>query len=47
LNCPRSASALLPLMWGWAIAAQAVVARRGDSAETVVVSTDESEAVLS
>ena len=40
-------SALLPLMWGWAIAAQAVVARKGESAETVVVSTDRSEAVLS
>jgi hypothetical protein len=34
-------------MWGWAIAAQAVVARKGQSAETVVVSTDETDAVLS
>ena len=40
-------SALLPLMWGWAIAAQAVVGRKGESAETVVVSTDQSDAVLS
>ena len=40
-------SALLPLMWGWAIAAHAVVARKGQSAATVVVSTDQSEAVLS
>jgi hypothetical protein len=40
-------SALLPLMWGWAIAAHAVVARKGESAATVVVSTDQSEAVLS
>ena len=40
-------SALLPLMWGWAIAAHAVVARKEDSAATVVVSTDQSEAVLS
>jgi hypothetical protein len=40
-------SALLPLMWGWAIAAQAVVDRKGESVEIVVVSTDESQAVLS
>jgi hypothetical protein len=40
-------SALLPLMWGWAIAAQAVVSRKEGTAETVVVSTDQSDAVLS
>jgi hypothetical protein len=34
-------------MWGWAIAAEAVVAGKRESADTVVVSTDESEAVLS
>jgi hypothetical protein len=39
-------SALLPLMWGWAIAAQTVVARAGTPADTlVVVSTDESDAI--
>ena len=40
-------SALLPLMWGWAMAAHAVGSRREVTAETVVVSTDQSEAVLS
>ena len=36
-------SALLPLMWGWAIAAQTVVDRAGTPADTLVqVSTDES-----
>jgi hypothetical protein len=34
-------SAMLPLMWGWAIAAHAVVARKEATAETVVVSTDQ------
>jgi hypothetical protein len=34
-------------MWGWAIAAHAVVARQEETAETVVVSTDQSDAVLS
>ena len=39
-------SALLPLMWGWAIAAHAVAGRQEATAETVVVSTDQSDAVL-
>jgi hypothetical protein len=39
-------SALLPLMWGWAIAAQIVVARTATRADTLdLVSTDESNAV--
>lgn len=39
-------SALLPLMWGWAVAAHAVVARTATPADTLdVVSTDESNAV--
>jgi hypothetical protein len=39
-------SALLPLMWGWAIAAQAVVAQAGTPADAlVVVSTDRSDAI--
>ena len=39
-------SALLPLMWGWAIAAHTVAARAGTPANTlVVVSTDESDEV--
>ena len=39
-------SALLPLMWGWAIAAHTVVARTAIPADTLVlVSTDESNAV--
>jgi hypothetical protein len=38
-------SALLPLMWGWAIAAHTFMARPGTPASTlVVVSTDESDA---
>ena len=37
-------SALLPLMWGWAIAAHTDVARAGTPADTlVVVSTDQSD----
>jgi hypothetical protein len=39
-------SALLPLMWGWAIAAHTVAARTATPADTLVqVSTDESNAV--
>jgi hypothetical protein len=39
-------SALLPLMWGWAIAAHTIVARTATPADTLVlVNTDESNAV--